>query len=348
MKNIILLSALLMFFVLPSAFAGYGRDTVKVEAESIEEADRTINDYLRDQFPIISDDIVKKITDKRIIEKVDKPIEAGGGYFYKVNYVIGKNFLLDTVKILWELNIPEFRSHLYQIYEKDTIYIDTWNNVIGTSKDKTYAGHFEAYRVRNWPSWKDPEKGKEEVPPVPPGPKNPLGLFVVHYDENSLRYFHGTNKPKLIYAKNRSLSHGCVRNDNDNIAKMKEFLIKRVIKSKDLSSWMDSKRSMTYDFEKIDRFPVRIIYKTYMIDRDEKGLFVELYKDIYNYSNSSNISAKWNDESLITLSTKDNLKSEFKAKSKGEIPDDKLDTLVDYVLKRLDTYERYYIKDLNY
>ena len=193
------------------------------------------------------------------------------------------------MKILWELNIPEFRSHLFQIDGKDTIYIDTWNNVIGTAKDKTYTGYFEGYRVRNYPSWKDPEKGKEDKPATPPGPNNPLGLFVVHYDENSLRYFHGTNKNNLIYSKMRSLSHGCVRNDNDNIAKMKEFLIKRVIKSKDLSGWIDSKRSMTYDFDKVDRFPVRIIYKTYMIDRDDNGLFVELYKDIYNYSNSHNI-----------------------------------------------------------
>ncbi|MDD5362700.1 MAG: L,D-transpeptidase [Ignavibacteria bacterium] len=347
MKRIHLLSVLIMLLFSPVIMAGV-QDTVKVEAESIGEADASIGNYLREQFPIISDDIIKSITDKRTIEKVDKPLEAGGGYFYKINYIIGKNFLLDTVKILWELNIPEFRSHLYQLFGKDTIYIDTWNNVIGTAKDKTYAGHFEAYRVRNWPSWKDPEKGKEELPAVPPGPKNPLGLFVVHYDENSLRYFHGTNKPKLVYSKMRSLSHGCVRNDNDNIAKMKEFLIKRVIKSKDLSSWMDSKRTMSYDFDKVDRFPVRIIYKTYMIDRDEKGLFVELYKDIYNYSNSRNIDTKWNDESLITLSTHENLKSEFKAKSKGEVSEDKIDGLVDYVLKKLDTYERYYVKDLNY
>ena len=105
---------------------------------------------------------------------------------------------------------------------------------------------------------------------------------------------------------------------------------------------------MTYDFEQIDRFPVRIIYKTYMIDRDETGLFVELYKDIYNYSNPGNINTKWNEESLITLSTKENLAKEFRQKSKGEIPEDRVDGLVDYVLKKLDTYERYYVKDLNF
>jgi hypothetical protein len=146
----------------------------------------------------------------------------------------------------------------------------------------------------------------------------------------------------------RNLSHGCVRNDNDNIAKMKEFLIKRVIKSRDLSDWIGSKRSMTYDFAKIDRFPVRIIYKTYTIGRDEKGLFVELYKDIYNYSNTRNIDTKWNAEELITLTTKENLFSEFKAKAKDELTEERLNLLVDFILQKLDTYERYYINELNF
>jgi hypothetical protein len=347
MKKLLLSVLLLLaFYTLPLSAQTY--DTIKVDAESIEEADGTISNYLTDFFPIISENLVKKITDKRIIERIDKPVEAGGGIFYKVNYLIPRSFLQDTMKILWELNIPEFRSHLFQIDGKDTIYIDTWNNVIGTAKDKTYAGHFEAFRVRNYPSWKDPEKGKEDKPATPPGPNNPLGLFVVHYDESSLRYFHGTNKNNLIYSKMRNLSHGCVRNDNDNIAKMKEFLIKRVIKSKDLTSWIGSKKSMTYDFGKVDRFPVRILYKTYTIDRDENGLFVELYKDIYNYSNSRNIDTKWNAEELITLTTRENLLSEFKAKAKGELTDERINELVEFVLKRLDTYEKYYIKDLNF
>jgi hypothetical protein len=127
---------------------------------------------------------------------------------------------------------------------------------------------------------------------------------------------------------------------------MKEFLIKRVIKSKDLSGWIDSKRSMSYDFDRIDRFPVRIVYKTYTIDKDENGLFVELYKDVYNYSNSRNIDTKWNREELVTLTTRDNLFNEFKLKSKGELTDERLNQLVDYVLNKLDTYEKYYIKDL--
>ena len=347
MKKAAILIVLLLLFTAPFIYS-QELETLKIEAESVEEADQSLADYLTDHFPLITEEIIKKITDKRSIERVDKPLESGGGFFFKVNYFVPEPLLRDTMKILWELNIPEYRSHIFLLDKKDTIYIDTWNNVVGTASDKTYTGNFQAFRIRNYPTYKDPAKGKEDLPAVPPGPKNPLGLFVVHYDENSLRYFHGTNKNHLLTAQKRHLSHGCVRNDNDNIAKMKEFILKRVVKSKDLTSWIDSKKSMIYDFQDIDKFPVRIIYKTYTIDRDENGLFVELYNDFYNYANPGNISTKWNEPDLITLTTKENLAAEFKAKSKGDIPEEKISSLVDYVMKKLDKYERHYISDLSF
>lgn len=347
MRKSVLIIILLYIFTASFLYA-QEIETLKIEAESVEEADQTLADYLTDHFPLITGDIINKITDKKSIERIDKPLESGGGFFFKVNYYVPEPLLRDTMKILWELNIPEYRSHIFLLDKKDTIYIDTWNNVVGTAANKTFTGNFQAFRLRNYPTYKDPEKGKEDIPAVPPGPGNPLGLFVVHYDENSLRYFHGTNKNHLLTAKKRHLSHGCVRNDNENIAKMKEFILKRVVKSKDLTWWIGSKKSMIYDLEEADKFPVRIIYKTYTISRDDNGLYVELYNDFYNYSNPGNINTKWNNPDLITLTTKDNLTAEFKAKSNGEIPEARIPDLVDYVMKKLDKYERYYISELNF
>jgi len=320
--------------------SGIPTQTLTVEAESIDVADNSVKSFILDNFPILPEKTVDKLIQNRNIEfgnqdttKIDKST------FYKISYSIPENYLVDTAKILWELNIPEFRSHLFQLYKQDTIYLDTWNNVIGTTKDKTYTGHFEAFRIRNWPSWKDPEKGKEDLPATPPGPKNPLGLFCVHYDEASLRYFHGTNKEYLLDDKNRSLSHGCVRNYNDNIRKMKEFIIKRVIKSRDLSSWLNSKKSMQFDFDKQDRFPVRIIYKTYNIFKEENGNYVELYKDIYGYKKYDG--DKFNDRSLVFLTSKENLIKEYKEKIGGNISEDRLNQLVDYIIKHCEEYETY-------
>jgi hypothetical protein len=314
--------------------------TLTVEAESIDAADNSVKSFILDNFPILPEKTIDKLIQNRNIEfgsqdttKIDKST------FYKISYSIPENYLVDTAKILWELNIPEFRSHLFQLYKQDTIYIDTWNNVIGTIKDKTYTGHFEAFRIRNWPSWKDPEKGKEDLPPTPPGPKNPLGLFCVHYDEASLRYFHGTNKEYLLDDKNRSLSHGCVRNYNDNIRKMKEFIIKRVIKSRDLSSWLNSKKSMQFDFDKQDRFPVRIIYKTYNIFKEDDGKYVELYKDIYGYKKYDG--DKFNDHSLVFLTSKENLIKEYKEKIGNDLSEDRLNQLVEYIIKHCEEYETY-------
>lgn len=320
-------------------------ETLSVDAENPEEADASIKEYITDRYAIISDKWLKKIISTRD-PKFSTFSDTSGKteyFFTGASYEVPEFFLVDTAKILWELNIPEFKSRLYSLYKSDTIYIDTWNNVIGTIKNKTYAGNFEGYRVRNYPSWKDPEK--PESTPTPPGPKNPLGLFVVHYDENSLRYFHGTNKPNLIYSSNRSLSHGCVRNDNNNIAKMKEFLIKRVIKSADLSSWLSSKKSLSYDFKNIDKFPVRIIYRTFTVFDEGEGPFIEFYKDIYNYR-KGDYSSKYNNPDNVILSTKENIISEYRKYIKGGLSDEKLNKIIDYAIDNLDFYERYYFKDL--
>ena len=327
-----------------------GTQKFEVETESITEADESMETYLRDQFPIISDEAVSDIINSREY-KVERQIEAIDTvrhdtiYHYKYFYEVGKNYLVDTAKIMWELNIPEFRSRIYQFYNGDTVLIDTWNNVVGKITDKTYAGHFEAYKLRNWPSWKDPDPKKAHLNATPPGPNNPLGLFVVHYDENSLRYFHGTNKNKLVYSEMRNLSHGCVRNDNDNIAKMKEFIIKRVVKTDDLSGWLDSKKSMIYMMNDPDKFPVEIYYKTFNINSDSFGPYIEFYKDIYNYE-SGKIDTRLNDPSMIILTSKENIIEEFKKEFNKGLTVEELSLVIDKLLPNKKYYEKYYFADL--
>ncbi|HRE42067.1 MAG TPA: L,D-transpeptidase family protein [Ignavibacteria bacterium] len=323
-------------------------EKLTVETSDIEQADASLREHITDFFPIISENEIESIISTRESKDIIKISEETGDTVYtkEWSFSVKENYLTDTAKILWELNIPQFQSNIYQLYKDDTIYIDTWNHVVGTIKTKTLTGNFEAFRVRNWPSWKDPDPKKAHLEATPPGPKNPLGLFTVWYDPNSLRYFHGTNKPHLIDNEDRDLSHGCVRTGNENIGRMKNFLIKRVIKSRDLSGWLNSKKSMQFDFADEDRFPVRIIYKTFDINSDENGNYVELYEDVYKYSNPKNINPKNNDVSLITLTTVENIKEEFKREFNKGLTEEQLDFIADWLVNNGNEYEKYYFTDL--
>ena len=324
--------------------------------DSLTFADSLVIDSLRSIFPLISDSHLNNITAKKYYKTENEIIQidsltADTNKVYKVEFDIPNNFLVDSTKILWELNIAEYKSRIFQLHEGDTILINTWNSVVGKASEKTYTGYFEAYRIRNWPSWTNPDKDEfgELDPPVPPGPANPLGLFVVHYDKNSLRYFHGTNSPWVLNTKFRNVSKGCVRNGNKNIANMKEFIIRKIIKSDTLDNWLykDKRRSMTYDLKEEDKFPVRIIYKTFRIDFDEgQGLYFEKFRDFYGYKKWNFSRDRLNDRTLITLTTKENIMKDLRNSFSYKIPTEKLDVIIEFLIEEADSYERYYFRDL--
>ena len=320
-------------------------ERVSFKIDDLENVDGQIEDYLTDLYPIISDKAIEQIqASKEITKKLTFDSASSLVEFY-LNFDVPKYYLTDNVKFFWELNIAAFQSHLYQLYNNDTILIDIWPNVVGKPSTKTYTGHYQAFRLRNWPSWKDPESA-DSVRPTPPGPNNPLGLFVVHYDENSLRYFHGTNKNYLLKNEVRALSHGCVRNLNENIAKMKEFIVKKIIKSDDLSGWLGSKRSMTYEIKEADRFPVRIIYKTFEIASDEYGYYIIFYKDVYNYEQNFKLS-KYDDPDLITFATEGNVINEYSAKKlSNKYDNDKIIPILKSLVDSHSNYQKYYFDDL--
>ena len=317
---------------------------VSLKIENVDFSDGEIEDYLKEAFPLISDNSIAKIESSKELNTFPAEGSQGAVDTY-VNFYVPRNYLDERPKILWELNIPAFESHIYQIYGKDTILIDMWPNVVGKPGTRTFTGYYQAFRLRNWPFWKDPES-PDSVRPTPPGPNNPLGLFVVHYDENSLRYFHGTNKNYLLKKEYRALSHGCVRNDNDNIAKMKEFIIKKVIKSDDLSYWMGSKRSMTYEIKEEDRFPVRIIYKTFDIKSDDLGEYIIFYKDFYNYEGGARLS-EYDVPALITFADPENVAAELKKKHPAnQTTNETLIPILDYLISNHEDYHKYYFDDL--
>ena len=123
------------------------------ETTDISNTDEMIIYLMKDKFPIISDTDLNKIISTKSLTSINNPDTANGFESeekFKVSFNVPENFLVDSTKIFWELNIPEFQSKIYQLYNGQKIYIDTWPNVVGTINDKTYTGNFEAYRVRNY------------------------------------------------------------------------------------------------------------------------------------------------------------------------------------------------------
>lgn len=326
--------------------AGYEKVTLPLT--DVENIDGQIEDYLLDMWPIMSDEEVQAIIGSKDIAK--KLLNDTLGHVeFSLTINVPSHYLVPNPKMLWELNIPEFTSRIYQIYNNDTILITVWPNVVGAPSTKTYTGYYNIFRLRNWPTWKDPESDPLE-PGTPPGPGNPLGLFAAHYDENSLRYFHGTNKNGLLKNEYRALSHGCVRNDNTNIDKMKRFIVKRMVTSQDISWWANSKKSMMYNFteEEKENFPVRIKYKTFEIGSDEYGDYIIFFKDVYGYGRGNKWS-KFDEAELMIFSTTENIIAEYKAEHKPnqfQLSDDKLIPIVESLISDHKDYEKYYFADL--
>ncbi len=326
--------------------AGYVKVTLPIQ--DVENTDAQIEEHLKDIFPIISDNEIVAIQGSKEISK--KLVNDTLGLVeFSLNFNVPAHYLDPAPTMLWELNIPEFTSRIYQIYNNDTILIDVWPNVVGAPGTKTYTGFYNIFRLRNWPSWKDPDSDPLE-PATPPGPGNPLGLFAAHYDENSLRYFHGTNKNYLLKNEYRALSHGCVRNDNANIDKMKKFIVKKMVTSQDISWWANSKKSMMYNFteEEKMKFPVRITYRTYQIASDSYGDYIIFFKDVYGYARGNRWS-KFDREELMVFSTVDNIKADYKAIHKPnqfQLSDEKLIPIIENLVSNHTDYEKYYFDDL--
>lgn len=321
---------------------------VTLPFENVENIDAQIEDYLLELWPIMRDEEVEAIKGSKDIGK--KLLNDTLGLVeFSLTFNVPAHYLDPAPTMLWELNLPEFTSRIYQIYNNDTILITVWPNVIGAPGTKTYTGYYNIFKLRNWPSWKDPESDPLE-PGTPPGPGNPLGLFAAHYDENSLRYFHGTNKNGLLKNEYRALSHGCVRNDNGNINKMKKFIVKHMVTSQDISWWAKSKKSMIYNFteEEKAKFPVKIKYKTFELGSDSYGDYIVFFKDVYGYSRSNRWS-KFDKEELMIFSTLENILAEYKAEHKPnqfQISDEKLIPIIENIISDHKDYERYYFTDL--
>lgn len=129
---------------------------VTLPFEDVENIDGQIEDYLLDMWPIMSDEEISAIQGSKDISK--KLVNDTLGHVeFSLTINVPAHYLEVAPTMLWELNIPEFTSRIYQIYNNDTILITVWPNVVGAPGTKTYTGYYNIFKGRTGPTWKDPD-----------------------------------------------------------------------------------------------------------------------------------------------------------------------------------------------
>ena len=130
---------------------GTGFEKVTLTINNVEDIDGQIEDYMRGQFPIISDNEIQVIQGSKEVSKKLVNDTLGDVDVY-LSFSVPKHYMEAHPVMLWELNLPEFSSG-FTIY--NMIYVDRCLAKCNRqAKHKNCTGHYNIFRLRNWPSGK--------------------------------------------------------------------------------------------------------------------------------------------------------------------------------------------------
>jgi len=200
--------------------------------------DNKIEDQILYSTGIIDLDLLHKVRDEIYGTGIDLSKKApGDGYVILMKNIIPQNYPTDRIYINWrenritlwpimklqtELNIPTYRWRIFHLVKDQRYLIADWPVIVGKRSTRTRVAALPMNQLEHYPPWTDPETGDHS----PPGPRNPLGIWKLKSTHTRrLWYYHGTNRPRLLKRKYRALSHGCIRNDNNNIARLAKLLL---------------------------------------------------------------------------------------------------------------------------
>ena len=197
-----------------------------------------LEDQLLLSTGIIDRDLLQTVGEALVeagYDPVARPAERG--YVALVKNLIPRHYPTDRIVLAWrenrialwpvmklasELNIPAYRWRLFHVVDGRRYMIADWPVVVGKNSTRTRVAQLPMDQVEHYPPWTDPETREH----VRPGPGNPLGLWKLRSTHTRrLWYYHGTNRPRLLKRTYRAFSHGCIRNDNDNIRRLGWLLL---------------------------------------------------------------------------------------------------------------------------
>ncbi len=135
--------------------------------------------------------------------------------------LIPSRFILPSIREGVVVNLREYRLYFFP---DDGSKVITYPVAVGRDESPSPVVNTHVKLKIEQPNWYPPESvrteyfdehGKEMERVVYPGPNNPLGPFAIQLDLPGY-FIHGTNKPFGIGTK---VSRGCIRLDNDDLAK---------------------------------------------------------------------------------------------------------------------------------
>jgi len=135
--------------------------------------------------------------------------------------LIPSRFILPSIREGVVVNLREYRLYFFP---DDGSKVITYPVAVGTDESPSPVVNTHVKLKIEQPNWYPPESvraeyfaehGKEMERIIYPGPDNPLGPFAIQLDLPEY-FIHGTNKPFGIGTK---VSRGCIRLDNDDLAK---------------------------------------------------------------------------------------------------------------------------------
>lgn len=110
-----------------------------------------------------------------------------------------------------------------------------------------------------------------------PGPKNALGKYKFHFENDFSVYLHGTSEPSLFKKANRALSSGCIR--VERVDELALWFKAHLVKDTALWDKLAPEMTQTQWFALSDKLPVHLVYWTAWLD--DQGL-VQYRNDIYH------------------------------------------------------------------
>lgn len=112
----------------------------------------------------------------------------------------------------------QHRTHVLQMKNDGRVDdVLTVPNAVGKAGTPTPSKRWEVSDKRLDPIWYPPKSiGGGPVAPFKDNPRNPIGLAFIRLDGSNYG-LHGTNRPDQI---GRSVSHGCMRHNNEDILKI--------------------------------------------------------------------------------------------------------------------------------